>query len=115
MDIASMLKQTAVYWSTPVQDGYGGFTYADPVEVTVRWMEKNDLFVDQSGREVTSKAVVLAETDFEIGGRLWLGTLADLSVAEKASPHTLSDCSEIRGYTKVGDIDLTQFLRRAFL
>lgn len=115
MDITSMLNQTAVYWGTPTQDGYGGFTYATPVEVAVRWMAKNEKFISQSGAEQVSSAVVISETDFELGGRLYLGTLADLSTAEKAAPHTISGCWEIRGYNKTPSIKADQFLRRAFL
>jgi len=38
----NLLRQTAVYWGSPVNDGYGGKTFAAPVEVQCRWMIKQE-------------------------------------------------------------------------
>ena len=115
MDIASMLNQTAIYWGTPTQNGWGGVSYGTPVEVTVRWMEKQQKFIDMSGVEAVSKVTVISETDFVLGGRLWLGELTDLTTEQKADPTSKAGCSEIRGYNKTPSLDATEFLRRAFL
>lgn len=115
MDIASMLNQIAVYWGNPVQDGFGGYIYDAPVEVAVRWMRKQQKYIDMQGNEKVSSSVVISETDFELGGRLWLGSLTSLTAQQKASPHTLDDCYEIKGYNKSPSLAADQFLRRAFL
>ena len=115
MDIASMLNQTAVYWGAPAQSGWGVMSYGTPVEVSVRWMEKQEKFIDMSGTEAVSKSVVISETDFVLGGRLWLGSLSSLTAAQKADPTVITNCLVIRGYNKTPSLDATEFLRRAFL
>lgn len=111
------LNQTAVYWGSPTSDGTGGRTFgsAYPVEVDVRWEQVQKLFIDGSGQEVRSRAVVYVGQDLDLGGYLYLGTLDDLSSAEQADPLAISGAYEIRSFEKVPDINAGRFVRKAWL
>lgn len=110
------LRQTAVYWANPQSDGFGGRTFDDPIEVSVRWEDRQELFINASGQEETSKAVVHLAQDVDLGGYLYLGTLADLSSAEEGDPFASGVASyEIRGFRKIPDIRAERSLRKVWL
>ncbi len=109
------LKQTAVYWGSPVSDGQGGRTFDNPVELAVRWEERHDLFVDPQGQEKQSSAIVYIGQDVVVGAYLFLGDLDDLSSAEEDDPMNVDGAYEIRQFDKTSDLKATSFLRRAWL
>lgn len=109
------LRQTAVYWGTPVSDGQGGRTFADAVELDVRWEERHDLFMDPQGQERQSSAIVYVGQDVVVGAYLFLGDLEDLGSAEEDDPMTVDGAYEIRQRDKTPDSKGTSFLRRAWL
>lgn len=115
MDFTHLLNQKAVYWAAPTRDGYHTPTFATPVEVSVRWEEKAELFVDSNGKEVQSKSIVFLDTDAVLDGYFYLGTLTSLSTAQKADPRTLSAAYPVRGYSKTADIHGLSYLRKVFL
>ena len=78
--------ETAVYWGSPVSDGYGGMTFADPVEIKVRWDDTNEMVTDEKGDEKLSSARVTPLQDLDLNGKLFLGTLADLDSGEEGDP-----------------------------
>jgi hypothetical protein len=115
MNLTKYLNQTAVYWGNPQADAWGGMTYADPVEVAVRWTENQEKFVsgtNDSYEEKLSKVYVISETDFVVKGRMMLGTLTDLtSDMLPGSNNALT----IDGYAKIPDRTASQYLRKAWL
>ena len=113
--LENQLNQTAVYWGNPSSDGYGGRTFDVPAEISVRWQDRQELFVDAQGREQTSRAVVYVATDLVIGGYLYLGELADLSSAEEGDPLSVSTAYEIRAISKTPDIGADRFARKLWL
>ena len=113
MNLSRLLNQTAVYWGTPVADGFGGFAYADPVEIAVRWEDKQDKFMSGSGAERISKSIVYSETDFDLNGYLLQGTLDDLDSTQ--DPQVEANAFIIQGTAKVPNIKGTTFLRKAYL
>jgi len=123
MNLTKFLNQTAVYWATPAPDGFGGHTYAVPVEVKVRWAVKQERFLSGAMgglgaaigggiEEILSTAVILAEQDFEINGRLFLGTFLDLTSDEL--PESVNALT-IKGFNKIPTVKADQFLRKAWL
>ena len=76
--IESVCKQTAVYWSDPVEDGRGGKTFEDPVEIKCRWTDYMTLIKDDKGQEYKTQAKLLVVEDLDYGGYLYLGYLEDL-------------------------------------
>jgi hypothetical protein len=110
--------QTAVYWDAPINDGYGGFTWAVPVELDVRWDAVSEKIITQrgGGEEIISQAKVEVLQDVEINGMMYLGTLASLSVAEKANPMLLEDAYLIQRFDKIpAPLITNDFFRLAYL
>ena len=66
--IKRALKQTAVYWSAPVDDGWGGQTFATPVEISCRWEDKTELIRADNGREMISSAQIHVDQDLDFEG-----------------------------------------------
>lgn len=95
---AAAYKQVATYWGSPVQDVFGGFTFAAPVTIRCRWEEKIELFTNREGNEQRSHAIVYLLSAVHEGGYLYLGT----SVA--TDPTTLSDARMIQRADSVPDL-----------
>jgi hypothetical protein len=83
--IVSKLNQTAVYWGNPQKDGYGGFTYDDPVEIDCRWEDMTQVVRSLNGEEFISRGEVFVNTVLEENGLLYLGTIDDLLDSEGES------------------------------
>jgi hypothetical protein len=120
MGITSLLtrqcKQVAVYWGNPVNDGEGGFTFDDPVELYCRWEEMKQVVTDNKGVEVSSRAVVYLLQDVDEEGMLYLGRLTDLSSAEEGDPKTVEGAYIIKRFEKTPALgSTTVFVRRAYL
>ncbi|MFW5701285.1 MAG: hypothetical protein ACOCWM_06300, partial [Cyclobacteriaceae bacterium] len=84
------LNQTAVYWANPVKDGYGGFTYDYPVEISCRWEDKRERVENEKGNEVIARAIVYSKNSYEVGEYLYLGTLNDMDSDSHPSDSNIS-------------------------
>jgi hypothetical protein len=146
MGIESMIsrncKQTAVYWGTPINNGEGGFTFADPVEIQVRWENKLQLITDNTGNEIVAKSVIYTTQDLEEEGMLCLGTIAELDLIAGAeitvddeeitvddedvtvddeggsivsNPKQIEGAFSIKRFDKTPDLKGTEFIRKAYL
>ncbi|MHA1809367.1 MAG: hypothetical protein ACTSYH_03540 [Candidatus Heimdallarchaeaceae archaeon] len=109
------LGQTAVYWGSPTVNGWGTTTFDDPVEIDVRWEERQELFIDVDGNEVRSRAIVYAEQDVDLDGYLYLGDLDDLGSAEEADPTQVSGAWSVRRFDKFPDFRNTFYIRKIWL
>lgn len=122
--IKKVCVQTAVYWGSPTPDGYGGKTFADPVELTppngVRWDQKVQLVEDKgiraTGEEIISNAVVLLNQDVDEQGYLYLGSLDDLDSGVQDNPLEVEGAYEIKKVEKIPLFrSATEFVRKAYL
>ncbi len=113
--ITNMCNQRAVYWGDPEKDGYGKLTFTAPVEIAVRWESKQELFINQEGKEERSQAKVWAPTAFAMEGYLFLGGLDDLSSAEKADPQVLASAFMIKGSSNIPDINGNEFVQKVWM
>jgi len=109
------LNQVVVYWGNPVVDGWGKYTFADPVELNGRWIDKTELFIGGNGKEQISSAVVLLDQDVDEEGYLYLGDLDDLDSAEEDNPMTVGAAFQIKKVMKCSDIRGDNFLRKVWL
>lgn len=105
----------AVYWGNPTPDGFGGFSWDAPVELSVRWEERTRQFLSSDGILSVSRAVIYLGQDVENDGVLWQGRLTDLSTAEKADPRTVSGAQGIRRFDKIPELDGSDYERVAYL
>ena len=109
------LHQVAVYWGAPVNDGYGGFTWEEPVEIDCRWEESTKVLLTAKGEEQTSRAEVQVMQDVDENGILYLGTLADLDSGQEDDPTTIEGAYRILRFDKIPTIDGLHFFRKAYL
>ena len=114
--ITRLCVQTAVYWGTPVEDGYGGKTFADPVEIACRWEDTLEVVSDMYGNEIIVKSAIYVTQDVDEEGYLYLGTLDDLDSAEEVDPTTVEGAHIIKRFDKVPMLRTTnEFLRKVYL
>ena len=107
--LTKSLLQIATYWAPLAKDGYGGYTFDNPVTIDCRWLQKQELFIDAKGKEKVSAAIVLVGQDIGLGGYLYLGT------STESNPKDIDGSYEIRSFAKIPDIKGTSFLRKAWL
>ncbi len=117
--IARTCTQTAVYWGTPTEDGYGGKNLADPVEIDCRWEDRIELISRvgaRLGEEFISSARVFVTQDVDEQGWLFLGDLDDLDSDEEANPKDADGAFAIERFDKSPVLRSTnKFARVAYL
>ena len=118
MTISSLLARTCkdvcVYWASPVPDGFGGYTFAEGVELSCRWEEMSQIVSDNQGNQITSRAVVYVLQDVDEEGMLYHGTLDDLD--SDPDPKTVDGAYVIKRFQKSPALgSTTDFTRKVFL
>lgn len=115
--ITRNLRQKAMYWAPNGENEFGNTTYAEPVEISVRWTDIAELTVTKDGRTVTSKSKVMVDQDVEEGGLLWLGTEEDWedTTTPEVPPTVEEGGNEIVLLKKIPNRKATEFLRIAML
>jgi len=100
--ISYVCVQTAVYWGSPVPDGYGGYTYAKPIEIKCRWDDVSKEIMSDNGEQIVCRAQVLTPTDVKTGGYLYLGSLQNLTLdaADYVNPRTVNGAYMIQRVEK---------------
>ena len=125
--ITRNLPQTAVYWGNPADDGYGGTEFDDPVEISCRWEDKQQILGTITGNQIVgfqnvSRAIVYVDQDLDEDGMLMLGELTDIEDSSGDSsggyydPRQLSNAYIIKRFEKTPALNsTTEYLRKAFL
>jgi len=80
------LVQTIVYWASPSPDGYGGYTYADPVELKARVEEVTEVIQSTMDEEIIARAAAYTGQRLDRGGYIYVGTLDDSVIEGMDSP-----------------------------
>jgi len=112
--ISRACAQTLVYWASPTDDGYGGSTFSDPVEISGRWEQVQEIVKTKDGEEVLSQARAWVTQDLDEGGYLYLGELDDLDSAPV--PTDVENACRILAFSKVPSLGQTDvFIRKASL
>ena len=94
--VKKVCVQTAVYWAAPKPDGFGGFTYGEPVEIKCRWDGKTKMIVDKDGNEKVAQAEILVTEKLQLDGILYLGSLATLTPQQKSNPKLIKGAFPIK-------------------
>jgi hypothetical protein len=115
--ILNKLNQTCVYWANPQDDGYGGKTFDEPVEIVCRWEERVQLVKSEiANTEFISRAVVFINQDVDLNGFLYLGTLDDMDSDSQENPMKQDGAYIIKIFDKIPSLnDSTAFIRTATL
>ena len=116
---AKFTVQDLVYWGNPVDDGYGSFTFDDPVEIKCRWEYKSEVMLYAEGKQFTTNASVMVNQDVDLQGYMWLGTLSELQAIPDIdinAPITIKNAYIIRRFDKIPMVFKTDdFFRTAYL
>lgn len=121
--VAKFCVQTAVYWGNPQNDGYGGNTFDDPVEISCRWEDKTEVDIGWfstgfPGNIRLSKSTVLVTQDLDQKGYLWRGTLDELNELydDISNPIEIRDAYPIHRVDKIPMVFKTdEFVRTVYL
>ena len=115
--LAKRLTQTAVYWANPVNDGYGKYTFDDPIEINCRWEDKLQVLTEGPNDEkLISRSIVFVDRVMKINEVLWLGSLDDLDSSQEADPTVISDMSIVKRYEGTPALgSTTEFMHKVFL
>lgn len=113
MNISRKLNQIAVYWGSPAASGYGGYAYDSPVDIDVRWEEKQELFVNDQGQQELSHSIIYTKHDLDVGGYVYLGEEADLD-SSHGNPEIIEAAYRIEAVAKSGNVKGTQYLRKVW-
>ncbi len=109
-------KETATYWAHSVSDGFGGYVFAAPVLIKVRWEVKRELFINENNEEETSSSLVYMDHPMEVGDYVALGDHINLVTGTVLDPTTLGAVSwRIKMHDRVSDIRNLSSITKAFL
>lgn len=108
------LFQKAIYWGHPVADGYGGYTWDDPVEISCRW--EDIMMVEALAMEIRAelRSEVFLDQDVDEQGMLLLGELEDLDSGDFNDPVNAGATMIIR-FDKIPTVKADYFLRKAYV
>ena len=115
--ITRVLRQKAVYWAPSSTIGYDGRPsgWDSPVEIDVRWSNKERYHTMESGIQVISQSEVMTgPVATEKGGFLMLGTLLDVT-SGIVDPRDQVGAYEIMKNLETPNIRNTETYRKAFL
>ena len=112
--VTKLMRQTLVYWANPVNDGYGGETFDDPVEVSGRCEYIEEKILTEKGEEAVSKAHVYVDQVVREGEYFYLGELTDLDSAPV--PKLTDGAMRVVAYSKTPALgSSTVILTKVFL
>lgn len=110
-------KQTAVFWSSDSvsPDGYGDLSFGTGVEIKVRWKDENEVFIDETGTEQVSNAIVYPDRSIPVESYLYLGELSDLTVPQQSDPKTVDDAYIVKKSSDTKDLSNLENLVKVWL
>lgn len=111
--ISRMRKQTAVWWPCSGTDAFGQPTYSSPQEISVRWEDKMEEFVDAHGTKHMSEALVYTDRKMTVRDVLLLGEL-DTNVDE-ANPKANAGAFEVKRAEDLPNLRNTEHLYTNYL
>jgi len=114
--LTRILKQTCVYWGLDTEDPYDDEGFPNLIagaELSCRWVDKSEEFINTQGARQLSKSRVLVASDVVPGGVLMLGDLDD--VTDLVNIKENSGAWEIARFDKIPNFRATEFVRVAWL
>lgn len=96
MFLGDAFNHVATYWGTPVQDGYGKRSFANPATIACRWEDRNDLQVMYQGEMIASNAVIYSFSELVVGGYLAYGNQLAEDPEDTSAPQDLEQANIIK-------------------
>lgn len=111
--ISRLRRQTCVVWTCGGFDDFGRPSHSAPVEISCRWVDVAQGFINARGEQVLSYAKVYVGAKYALGDVLMRGTLAD--VQEGVPPKEHPGAFEIRRFEEMPNLRNTETLFTAYL
>ena len=108
------LNQYCVYWGSPVNDGSGAYTYANPVELRCYWKDTAITDLAELGIATNVRSQVYLSSDVEEQGMLLNSKLADVAQGDLDDPVN-AGASIIVRFDKIPSIKGDCFKRVAYI
>lgn len=103
--IDKIRRQWCVYWEWIGQDAHGKDVYAEPIEIKVRWEDRQERDISPlTGEEVMVRSTIYVDRDMTLGGVLWLGLLVD-------APNTPPEHNKIKVVRSIPNKRALKFVR----
>lgn len=103
------LNQTCTYWANPVAGGRGNYTFDEPTTLDCRWVDGEDLIIDEQGRETLCRGPVFLGQDVKAEEYLYLGT------STEDNPKDVAGAYKIVKFEKIPNLGATKFVRKVWL
>jgi hypothetical protein len=100
--------EQAVYWAAVGFDRYGMPTYDSPVELTVRWNDKQDETLDAKGNTILTDVEVIVSQNLVPGSLMRLGLLDE-------TPDPPDQLKQVVGFNSTKDVRGRETFRSAKL
>ena len=71
--------QTAMLWPASGQGDYGKHKVTAPIQIKVRWEDRQSETVDSQGNTIGTNATVVVDRVIAVGSIMWLGKKDDLA------------------------------------
>ncbi len=110
MSLARHMHDDVTHWPVGGSDGFGGFTFGTAVKFKARWEDKNELFIDINGEQVTSRAHVYIPSPIPVGDYLALG-----DKTADADPTSIDGPFRVRSYLRSTDLAGLRSIMKAIL
>ena len=111
--ITRMRKQTCVYWALDTVDQFGAKQYDSPVEISCRWEEVSEEYLDANGQRLISNAKVYVDRDMVAGSVLMLDGIASITNEDDVRENL--GAYEIKRFDKLPNFKADEFLRTCYL
>jgi len=112
--INQYLNQTLVYWGNPQDDGTGGLTFDDPVEIEGRCEYKVEQVVTGLGELTVSRATIYLKQKVIEGSYLYLGTLSDSCIGDDLTPYSTEGTMRVLAFEQISGLTGTDVLYKVY-
>ena len=112
--ISKQYKQNIVYWGNPTPDGYGGYSYASPVDLDCRIESVSEVIQFENGEEIIARAAVYLDRELDRGGYVYVGTTDDSVIDD--DPKNVEGSMVVLANEKIPRLgSSTEFMYKAYL
>lgn len=77
--IQKFAVQTATYWRNAGPDGFGGYTFDDPIDILCRWEGKSEIKMTNTGQYYASAASLMTNHEIAVDDYVRLGSVTELT------------------------------------
>lgn len=96
--LTGALNTTATLWRWSDTDEYSDPVFDSPIEISVRWEDRNEIFYDEMGNQRRSRSVVYTDQDVSYGDFLYKGSTVTVD------PKSVDGSKQVQSVQAVNDL-----------